>query len=521
MAINYMRLAGEIQDPIKFPDEALQRMVKSPNPAMPMEQSLAMGEWMRRQKLRQGAQGQGAEDPRTVKDMVLQAAQQKAAMENNPAIQNYPQPQMDTRGTVSQVGQKFAGGGLVAFAEGGPLKKSGTFFNTGPLATDLPASGAEIANAPNVGDTVFGSPIMEGWQSIKNTVPDTLNTLFEKYKQIWPPAVALRMAKSAFSNQAAVAPQAPPRQPISAQIPGEFGGIAGSQPVTTQVQAAPAPTNAMSGIAAAKPDQAAFVKDLIGEKPEVEDLEKYHEEQAKFWEKHLGKDGYKEEKEQIKKDRERADELHENSKAYAMLSAAGAMTNVRTPGLAGFLEGLGRAASTATPVLMKGDEDYDRMVKEAHRAALEIKKGERAEALGKMTMAESAYQKAQDRLEHFNERRMQVLTQLELENKRAASAEKVAGIHAKAYNRNPQLDLLEALQKDPKLAELYKTVHGVDVKSTAGYSTAMNTWLKNNPSMLMRTPQEQNAAFLQAHPEWAGLGSAVPARVPASSLGLD
>lgn len=511
MSINYMKLAGEMQDPSRFPDDALHRMVKSPNPAVPMEQSLAMGEWMRRQKLRQGSTSAGQSDNRSVKDLVLDHAQQKAAMEVNPAVQNYPQPQMDTRGTVPQAGPNFAGGGLVAFGPGGFVPSGDKYKVRPPEDSDvegfLPWLGKSLVQAPGH-EWGLPSALMDRVKGMYAAGPNA------SADPMW---AGQGLPRSGAEVAMTTGNTSVPPPPYIPQATGIAAPVAEAR--------APAPTRAAGiGASAAVSPYAKDLKDALADKPMVESAEGIYDKQSKLWEKVLGKEGYSKEKDDIENDREGAKKDKEFNKAYAMLSAAGSMMSQENPlergaGLGGFLQGIGRAAKTATPILMEGDKEYKAAIKDANRLALEIKKGERAEAAGRAGEALKSHDRQAELLEKFKERSMGVLEKLENERIQSSDRRYHTDRMAAASGKNNQLEILKAIKDDPKLAAAYDRMHGNDFRAPAAMAKAMTDWEAKNPMLVMgKSVAERRTMFLRAHPEYGGEKASGIATIDGSSL---
>jgi len=92
-------------------------------------------------------------------------------------------------------------------------------------------------------------------------------------------------------------------------------------------------------------------------------------------------------------------------------------------------------------------------------------------------------------------------TQMEI-----ASRERVAAATAAAAARNPQLETLRALQNDPKLLQTYQAMHG----SKSNIMDEYTKFLKENPT-LMGDEQKALAAFLRAKGVLGGGGAGAAA----------
>jgi hypothetical protein len=91
-------------------------------------------------------------------------------------------------------------------------------------------------------------------------------------------------------------------------------------------------------------------------------------------------------------------------------------------------------------------------------------------------------------------------------DKKIASSEKIAATAEKGANaraaRNPQLELLQAVNKDPKLAAAYKAMHGKGEDVMGQY----NDFLKANPALAM-DPKAAFTQFLMTKSAFAQLGA--------------
>jgi hypothetical protein len=106
----------------------------------------------------------------------------------------------------------------------------------------------------------------------------------------------------------------------------------------------------------------------------------------------------------------------------------------------------------------------------------------------------------------------------ELENdKRIRSAEKLAAIGENRADaraaRNPQLDLLEAVKKDPKLAAAYQSMHGKGEDVMGQY----NDFLKANPALAM-DPQQAMTQFLMSKSVFSQLGKPTVTDKPSTKV---
>jgi hypothetical protein len=106
----------------------------------------------------------------------------------------------------------------------------------------------------------------------------------------------------------------------------------------------------------------------------------------------------------------------------------------------------------------------------------------------------------------------------ELENdKRIAAQKDIAGMQERGADRraarNPQLELLEAVNKDPKLATAYQAMHGKGEDVMGQY----NDFLKANPALAM-DPQQAVTQFLMTKSVFSQLGKTSVTDKPSTKL---
>jgi hypothetical protein len=87
-------------------------------------------------------------------------------------------------------------------------------------------------------------------------------------------------------------------------------------------------------------------------------------------------------------------------------------------------------------------------------------------------------------------------------DKKITSAEKIARLQASSGNRNNQLELLQALQADPKLMAAYRTMQGKNEDVMGQY----NDYLKANPALAL-DPKAAFTQFLMTKSAFAQLGA--------------
>ncbi len=87
-------------------------------------------------------------------------------------------------------------------------------------------------------------------------------------------------------------------------------------------------------------------------------------------------------------------------------------------------------------------------------------------------------------------------------DKKITSAEKIARLQASSGNRNNQLELLQALQADPKLMAAYRTMQGKNEDVMGQY----NDFLKANPALAL-DPKAAFTQFLMTKSAFAQLGA--------------
>lgn len=98
-------------------------------------------------------------------------------------------------------------------------------------------------------------------------------------------------------------------------------------------------------------------------------------------------------------------------------------------------------------------------------------------------------------------------------DKEIASREKISKAQIAASGRNSQLELLQAVQKDPKLADAYRALHGKGVDVMGEF----NDYLKANP-MLAADPKAAMTQFLMTKAVFSQLGSGTVTDKPSTKL---
>lgn len=573
----------------KMPDAALQKYAAL-HKEDPYIMALAVSESNRRKQMRNAAQApQGMPEPPKVAD--------QAVAEMAPA---QPMPEDVGIGQLPAGDMNFAGGGIIAFGDGGEVERyqsaglvGGDLYRIDPklarkaaqralYATDIrPATGLGlVASVPTTlaqmyvaamdkmraqgypVDTVApefqtdATPAQLAFDEDRRRKAIAEMSREDKLRKFGTENVNQAVQGTANTSSApAAAPTAPPGVGLRGTLgdqTGDFPMVGTRRPPTARAAAprpAAAPAAAAAAPAAAVPVAAGFNmtpeglaalrkklgKDINVEEPEnlrkareeltAEDIRAKQEvkdalarDQAKF------ADAFKGREERLTKRGADIAKQREENTGLAFLNAGLAMMS--TPG--GLATAIGKGARVGTEQYAAGldklrsaqdklDEARDRMeelklnrdmmdakeIREAEagiNAAKVAGKNRGVEALSKMFEVST---KRADTM--FTTLAEVGLTQFKEGEATKRNTADIAGrIQAarEAAARNPQLELVQAISKDPALAQAYQAMHGTKNDLMAQYTD----FIKNNPTGTLED-------FLRARAVFSTLGAGAPRAV--------
>jgi hypothetical protein len=459
----------------KLPDQQLQQYAQM-HKSDPYIMALAMSESNRRKEMRsagQAAQG-GQEQPKVVDQMVAEMAPQQLPEEMG--IGQLPAGDMN-----------FAGGGIIAFADGGDVER----HQVGGMMGDIPGFVAGTGNLIPQQGAPEEVPLFR--RMFRDARAVGANYQVEQAKA----RIAAGVGTSADEAILAAAQPAQNAGP-SPQDMAQFDAASNlymTERAAKQAAAAPkkeTPPPASTGRkgpgapgaapAAGKPAAAGFreqyLKDLEGMAPEkTKTLEEIRAERAALMPK---------------------------EKAYAGLEAA---LNKETEGAAGEKQdaiwmavtqaGLAAAAGTSTSALKniadgfgtglagykESLKEFKKADKERQKAMADIEQARRAEERGDTDAAISLREKSQDRMDKFNDRKAAGLAAITGSEISAAaskySADTSAAASRAAANRTPaELQLIERYGSDPKFAAAYDKFAQAK-REPQTQETLMKAWSSN------------------------------------------
>jgi len=531
----------------KLPDQALQQYAAM-HKNDPYIIALAVSESNRRKQMRQAAQGaQGEMEQPTVVDQDI------AEMAPAPVAPQQMLPE-DTGIAQLPVGEmEFAGGGIVAFADGGDVERyqsnglvqpqqrpgeSFEDFRRRAFQESLLAEqarrqreyeAAEAARqrvlAERGGSAIPPSPygiqrgplVPSGVTPVPVATPAAATSTAPQPVRTPDPMTAAQPTTSTYTRTGGdPGPGRRPEAPTTARAEVD---AAGTTPARTGVPGMDVGRMVRDALTAAGQEKNPFATDLkeIGEakvrakEEEVKGLEAIQKQFA---------DIYKGRKERLDTREGELGKMKDQQQGLALLQAGAAM--MTTTG--GIGKALGKGVQVGSEQYAAGLEKLqaakDKIVEardrleeiEAQRNELSARELNRARNEVKQTGISAREDLVKSNMQMYGVNRetamkmvdMQVrvgTTQMEI-----ASRERVAATSAAAAARNPQLEVLRAITSDPKLLQTYQAMHG----SKSSIMDEYTKFLKENPT-LMGDEQKALAAFLRAKGVLGGMGASAPA----------
>lgn len=447
----------------KLPDAQLQQYAQM-HKADPYIMALAMSESTRRKELRSAGQGaQGAqEQPKVVDQAVAEMAPQ-------------PLPEEQGIGQLPAGDMNFADGGIVAFAGGGEARSPYAFLNPGDFFGGIGRIFSE-----GVDPVAAAQRRQAALRNLTTPPEETVGT---------PEFAAAQQAmrEKAKAEGRVLPSDAPPAPNIAA--PAAAAGKAPTTPAAGGQPAAP-----VAGF------RERYLKDLEGMGPEkTKTLEEIRAERAVLMPQEKAYAGLEAalNKESEGAAGEKKDALWMAVTQAGLAAAAGAspyaLKNIAEgfgTGLAGYKESL---------------KEFKKADKERQKAMADIEQARRAEERGDVDTAMSLREKGQDRMDKFNDRKAAGLAAITGSEISAAASKYSTDVGAAtardAAKRNPQLELLQAVQADPKLAAAYQAMHGKGEDVMGQY----NDFVKANPT-LAADPKQAFQQFLMTKSAFQQLG---------------
>jgi hypothetical protein len=467
----------------KLPDQQLQQYAQM-HKSDPYIMALAMSESNRRKEMRsagQGAQGM-QEQPKVVDQMVADMAPQQL-------------PEDQGIGQLNAGEMNFAGGGIIAFADGGDVERfNGSQSQFVQDLMGLPQQYTEYQQRVREEDARRAESDRRMAEAKRQRLEAQQKTSFANYLFGSPEREA--EGKTELAQLSATPVGAPARSGTMPE-PGYTRPGMLNDPRLNTPSSAPASTGAAAlkvdagrkgpgapgaAPAAGKPAAAGFreqyLKDLEGMAPEkTKTLEEIRAERAALMPK---------------------------EKAYAGLEAA---LNKETEGAAGEKQdaiwmavtqaGLAAAAGTSTSALKniadgfgtglagykESLKEFKKADKERQKAMADIEQARRAEERGDTDAAISLREKSQDRMDKFNDRKAAGLAAITGSEISAAaskySADSSAAASRAAANRTPaELQLIERYGSDPKFAAAYDKFAQAK-REPQTQETLMKAWSSN------------------------------------------
>ena len=549
----------------KLPDAMLQKYAQL-NKADPYIMALAMSESNRRKEMRsagQGAQGM-QEQPKVVDSEIAQMAPQQL-------------PEEQGIGQLPAGNMNFAGGGIIAFADGGDVERyqSGGFFETDPqklraLAeqrlrmeqlragrltpggpySSLPAaaqsSGSMLRSINPAGVAGYGFGLYHG------DLNEGEAAELERRRAMGP-TVDAQIQTATFSPEESRAMLNQAEQPARVN-PAVYGAPAPAAPkADTGRKGSGAGTGATSAAAAAGSKQStqAGLGDLattyadILKKQDFKDpaearlgaLEKKElaaaeeakaallRDQAKFDDAYKGREKRLSDRElDIGKQKDTNMGLAFLNAGLAIMSTPGGLATAigkgAQVGTAQFAAGLDKIRSAQERLDEARDKMEDLKLNRAEMSAKEIRVAEKdirsvgidAEKRGidGLRMAADVNRKTADTM-------FKAAVDVGVNRERIASAESIAAMQERGQTaragRNTQLEVLEAVSKDPRLAAAYQSMHGKGEDVMGQY----NDFLKANP-ILAQDPQQAVTQFLMTKSVFSQIGKPTVTDKPSTNV---
>lgn len=520
----------------KLPDQQLQQYAQM-HKSDPYIMALAMTESNRRKELRsagQGAQGM-QEQPKVVDQMVAEMASQQL-------------PEEMGIGQLPAGNMNFAGGGIIAFADGGDVER----YQVGGMMGDIPGFVAGTGNIiPQAGAPEEEPPLRRLWREF--TERNAAARAAERDRRVREGLSAPGTPTAAFSNpaqdlaqfdaasnlymteraakQAANAPKAADAAPVvdtTRKAPGAAAPVAGPRP----------PAQAGLG------DLATVYDDILKKQTytdpaeaKLAELEKRElsaaeeakaallRDQAKFEDAFKGREKRLSDRElDIAKQKDTNTGLAFLNAGLAIMSTPGGLATAigkgAQVGTAQFAAGLDKIRSAQERLDEARDKMEDLKLNRAEMSAKEIREAEKSirnvgidaqkRGIDGIRMAADVNRKTAADM-------FKATVDVGVNRERIASAESIAAMQERGQNaragRNPQLDLLEAVSKDPKLAAAYQSMHGKGEDVMGQY----NDFLKANPALAM-DPQQAMTQFLTSKAVFSQLGKPTVTDKPSTKV---
>jgi len=496
----------------KLPDQQLQQYAQM-HKNDPYIMALAMSESNRRKEMRSAGQGEMQEQPKVVDQMVAEMAPQQ--LPEDMGIGQLPAGEMN-----------FAGGGIIAFADGGDVERyqtggslMGEFSGFGGMSPEQAAAAelraAEEARLKQLDDlqkkVVFlnsvGAPQAQEAQAqlsaLKSSMGPTPSPTDANFRRKTDP----RMAGIAAT---------PAARPLITSDAAPTVGIGSAGP-------RPAPAAPAAPELTAAQRYAAMQKELEPERAKIDEgiaaLGKSMRATAKGeldeFEKDVAARGvaFKGREERLAKREEGLSKRKDENAGLSLLEAGLAIMS--TPG--SLATAIGKGAQTGLKTYGAGLKDLRAAQEKMDDARDQIEEFRRNEDM--MTAKErrqfkSAINRTETEIERLSLNAAEKMygynredaktvftadTQERLTDKEIRSRERIA---RESAGRNQQLETLQAVLKDPKLAAAYRAMHGKGEDVMGQY----NDFLKANPTLAI-DPQQAMTQFLMSKSVFSQLGT--------------
>jgi hypothetical protein len=536
----------------KLPDQQLQQYAQM-HKSDPYIMALAMSESNRRKEMRsagQGAQGM-QEQPKVVDQMVAEMAPQQL-------------PEDQGIGQLPAGDMNFASGGIIAFAGGGDVER----YQYG----GMPKPTSMMGDIPGF---VAGTPIFQTQPGVPEEEPFFRRLLRERTEAVEAQRVQEARARAmkgqplSPEDQARIAnaDKAKAVADTSAQDMAQFDAASNlymTERAAKQAAAPKAPdaapkvdptrrsgtgTGATSAAAAGtkQPPQAGL-DDLIQKYQRQTDLNIGQARNATAqYAKELEDEGtqlvasekkriaekvdpYKDREARLLKQEKDSEGMGDKYLGLALLQAGAAM--MTTPGGIGmalgkgvqvgserYIAGIDKINAAKEKFALAKDRLEDLRINRADMNERDVRDAEK-EARSLNRQGKSLfYSGAKDELNMKDKQITAVLglaaddlkTTRQIDAERQNTLTREAG--ANARNRNTQLELLEAVSKDPRLAAAYQSMHGKGEDVMGQY----NDFLKANPAMAM-DPQQAVTQFLMTKSVFSQIGKPTVTDKPSTNV---
>ena len=495
----------------KLPDQQLQQYAQM-HKNDPYIMALAMSESNRRKEMRSAGQGEMQEQPKVVDQMVAEMAPQQ--LPEDMGIGQLPAGEMN-----------FAGGGIVAFADGGDVERyqtggslMGEFSGFGGMSPEQAAAAelraAEEARLKQLDDlqkkVVFlnsvGAPQAQEAQAqlsaLRSSMGPTPSPTDANFRRKPDP----RMAGIAATPAARplITSDAAPKVDTGRKAPA-------AEPTAKKETGFDALLSSLNSAAEPASTDSPFsqkIKDMTNarvqaRKEEAEGLDAIHRQFS---------DIFKGREERLSKREGELGKMKDQGMGLALLQAGAAIMS--TPGSLG--TAIGKGVDVGTKQYAAGMEklnaakdklsDARDRLDELNAQRGEMSAREKLKAMSAIKTEEAAglelLLKADMDMHKIS--REEALKRLDLRTRIgiAQLQEQGQNVRAAAGNRNNQLELLQAVQSDPKLAAAYRAMHGKGEDVMGQY----NDFLKANPTLAM-DPQQAMTQFLMSKSVFSQLGA--------------